>query len=202
MHDGPIFPFLRLFLSFELKLSPPDRALTKFHARSQQSLCRHQHFQLPGRQNQQPSSSCNWEILNAGKRASKLSFAGWKLSAVWYVNFSHKSINALNYCFVSQINKCFELLPHQYARVATVVYFAQKLHTFMLLQVYLNNAWSKCEVNVLIPPPFLSESLQWKSCSCGQRKILPVVVQESKETLPKNIYTFSSDSKRNWEWLM
>jgi len=37
-------------------------------------MCCHKQLPLPGRQHQQPSLSCIWEILNAGKRVSKLSF--------------------------------------------------------------------------------------------------------------------------------
>jgi len=79
MHDrSSIFPFLRLFLSFELNLSPPlsrsGYISRRIRAITATGMCHYQHLPLPGHQNQQLCLSCIWETFNAGKRASKLSF--------------------------------------------------------------------------------------------------------------------------------
>jgi len=78
MHDRSIFPFLRLFLSFELKLSPPrsrsDCISHRIRAITATDMCHHQHLPSLRHQNQEPSLSCIWEIFNACKTTSKVSF--------------------------------------------------------------------------------------------------------------------------------
>jgi len=53
--------------------------------RAASGVCRHKQLPLPGRQNQQPSWSCIWEILNAGKRASKRRLKFCWLKLIWCI---------------------------------------------------------------------------------------------------------------------
>jgi len=77
MHDRSAFLFIKtVFLASNWTFHHQNRGLKKIsrRIRATTDVCRHKQLPLPGRQNQQPSLSCIWEILNAGKRVSKLSF--------------------------------------------------------------------------------------------------------------------------------
>ena len=68
MHGRSIFLFLRLSLNFELTLSPPRPRSEEISRkiRANAGVCRYKQLPLPGRQVQQFSLSCIWEILDAG----------------------------------------------------------------------------------------------------------------------------------------
>jgi len=58
----------RLFLSFELNLSPPKPRsdVISRRIRATTDVCRHKQLPLPGHHNRKHSLSCIWELLNVG----------------------------------------------------------------------------------------------------------------------------------------
>jgi len=76
MHEKPIFPFLRLCLSFEMNFQTPRRQSDHIsrRIRATAGVCRQKQLYLPDRQKQQHNLSCIWNILNVVQRVSKLSF--------------------------------------------------------------------------------------------------------------------------------
>jgi len=88
-----------------------------------------------------------------------------------------------NYCSL-KITTYFEPVLHYYGRVVTLR--KSFIHTSLLYHQY---NWIIHEENVLILPTFNF----WITADIRQRKAL--LVQESKESFPKNISTFTFDSK-------